>query len=180
MKTRLTLNLTDAQAETVDWLLNRKGIRHQDRDPRDTVGQLLLDYAREVRGHAEHVTNLRRAQHELRIELDAMRRERDGVAKALQAERANRRNDRARHAALRASLDNARKMIERVRRSRDRYRELAARAEAALLRARPSDDLGSLERRLRLALRKKGFTLPPRRNQPVRKQRSPNRRKTPG
>ena len=180
MNTRLTLNLTDAQAETVDWLLHRKGIRHQDRHPRDTVGELLLDYAREVRGHAEHVTNLRRAQHELRIEFDAIRRERDGVKKALNAERANRRNDRARHAALRAGLDNARKMIDRVMRSRDRYRELAARAEAALLRTRISDDLGSLERRLRLALQKKGFTQPPRRNQPARRRRSPNRRKTAG
>ena len=180
MKTRLTLNLTDAQAETVDWLLERKGIRHQDRHPRDTVGELLLDYAREVRGRDEYVANAQRKQHELRIELDAMRRERDGVKKALEAERANRRNDRARHAALRASLDNALKMIERIRRSRDRYRELAARAEAALLRTRPNDDLGSLERRLRLALHKKGFTLPPRRNQPARKQRSSKKRKTAG
>ncbi|MDE0343876.1 MAG: hypothetical protein OXK82_12055 [Deltaproteobacteria bacterium] len=180
MKTRLTLNLTDAQAETVDWLMKRKGLPHQDRHPRDTVGELLLDYARELRGRDEYVANAQRTQHELRIELDALRRERDGVKKALDAERANRRNDRARHAALRASLDNARKMIDRVRGSRDRYRELAARAEAALLRTRISDDLGSLERRLRLALRKKGFTLPPRRNQPARRQRSPNKRKTAG
>ena len=117
MKTRLTLRLTPQQSDTLDWLVERKGDRHRDRD---------------------------------------------GVRKALEAERANRRRDRERHAALRASLHNARKTVQRVRQSRDRYRELAARAEAALLRTPPSGDLALLERRLRLALRKAGFELPPR------------------
>ena len=89
-------------------------------------------------------------------------RPRDAVAKALEAERANRRRDRERHAALRASFTNALKTVERVRESRDRYRELASRAEAALLRTAPSGNLGSLERRLGLALHKAGFELPPR------------------
>ena len=162
MTTRLTLRLTDAQADTVGWLMDRKGLRHDERHPRDTIGQLLLDYARVLRDHDEHVENLQRGQHELRVELDAMRRERDGFAAALEKERANRRRDRQRHAALRTGLDRALKTIVRVRSSRDRYRDLVARAVAALLRAAPGDDLGALETRLRLALRKAGFELPPR------------------
>lgn len=180
MKTRLTLNLTQAQAETVDWLIVRKGLRHDERHPRDTVGELLLDYARELRGRDDHLANVHHAQNELRIQLDDLRGERDGVAKALEAERTNRRRDRERHAALRASLRNALKTVERVRRSRDRYRDLVARAEAALLRTRPGDDLGSLERRLRLALRKAGFELPPRRTPPAGRQHSPKERKAAG
>ena len=126
------------------------------------------------------MANLQRLQNELRIQLDAMRRERDGVRKALEAERANRRRDRERHAALRASLGNARKTVLRVRQSRDRYRELAARAEAALLRTPPSGNLALLERRLRLALRKAGFELPPRRAPNAARQRSSKRRKAAG
>lgn len=162
MKPRLTLHLTPEQSETLDWLVERKGIRRQDGHARDAVGQLLLDYARELRGRDDHVANLQHGQNELRIQLDAMRRERDGIAGALEAERVSRRRDRERHAGLRASLGNAIRTVERVRRSRDRYRELAARAEAALLRKAPSGDLALLERRLRLALRKAGFELPPR------------------
>ena len=162
MKTRLTLRLTPQQSDTLDWLVERKGDRHRDRHAREVIGELLLDYARELRGRDDHVANLQHGQNELRIQLDAMRRERDGVRQALEAERANRRRDRERHAALRASLHNARKTVLRVRQSRDRYRELAARAEAALLRTPPSGDLALLERRLRLALRKAGFELPPR------------------
>lgn len=180
MKTRLTLYLTQAQAETVDWLIERKGLRHQDRDPRDTVGEFLIDYARELRGRDDYVANVQHQQNELRIELDEMRAKRDGMAKALEAERTNRRRDRQRHAALRTSLANALKTIERVRRSRDRYRELAARAEAALLRTRTSDDLGSLERRLRRALDKKGFKLPPRRTPPAGRKRSTKKRRDAG
>ncbi len=162
MKNRLTLHLTPEQSDTLDWLVERKGDRHRDRHARDVVGELLLDYARYLRGRDDHAANLQHGQNELRIQLDAMRRERDGIAKALDAERANRRRDRERHAALRVGLRNALKTVERVRASRDRYRQLAARAEAALLRKPPSGELGSLERRLRLALRKAGFALPPR------------------
>ena len=180
MTTRLTLRLTDAQADAVGWLMDRKGLRHDEHHPRDTIGELLLDYVREARGHEKHVENLKRAHHELRIELDAMRRERDGVAKALEAERANRRRDRERHAALRTSLDRARKTIERIRSSRDRYRDLVARAVAAMLRTMPSDDLGSLERRLRLALRKAGFELPPRRTAPAGRRQPLGKRDTAG
>ncbi len=162
MKSRLTLHLTPEQSDALDWLVERKGIRRHDGHARDAVGQLLLDYALELRGRDDHVANLQHGQNELRIQLDAMRRERDGVGKALEAERIGRRRDRERHAGLRASLGNALKTVERVRRSRDRYRELAARAEAALLRTAPSGDLALLERRLRLALHKAGFELPPR------------------
>ena len=160
--------------------MDRKGLRHDKRHPRDTIGELLLDYAREVRGHAAHVDNLRRRQHELQVELDAMRGERDGVAEALEKERANRRRDRERHAALRASLANALKTVERIRSSRDRYRNLVARAVAALLGTAPSDDLASLERRLRLALREAGFKLPPRRIAPAGRQQSRKKRKATG
>ena len=180
MKTRLTLHLTTDQADTVDWLMTRKGLPQVDRHPRDVVGSLLLDYARELRGRDEHLANVQRAQNDLRAELDALRGERDAVAKALEAERANRRRDRERHAALRASLRNALKTVERVRESRDRYRELAARAEAALLRTRTSADLGSLERRLRRALRKAGFEMPPRRTPPPTRQRPPKQRNRAG
>ena len=171
MKTRLTLHLTPDQADTVDWLMRRKGLRDAERHPRDTIGELLFDYARTLRGRDEHLANVQQAQQELRAELDALRGERNTVAKALEAERVNRRRDRERHAALRASLRNGLKTVERVRESRDRFRELAARAEAALLRTRPSADLGSLERRLRLALRNAGFELPPRLTPPTGRQR---------
>lgn len=177
---RLTLRLTDAQADTVGWLMDRKGLRHDERHPRDMIGELLLDYARVLHGHDEHAANLQRGQHQLRVELDAMRRERDGVAEALEKERANRRRDRERHAGVRTSLARALKTIERVRESRDRYRDLVARAVAALLGTRRSDDLGSLERRLRLALRKAGFELPPRREVPARRPQSPGKRGTAG
>ena len=101
-----------------------------------------------LRRRDDHVANLQHGQNELRIQLDAMRRERDtvrksleaerdGIRKALEAERANRRRDRERHAALRTGLRHALKTVERVRVSRDRYRELAARTEAALLRKAP-------------------------------------------
>ena len=162
MRSRLTLHLTPEQSDTLDWLVERKGIRRHDGHARDAVGQLLLDYARELRGRDGHVANLQHGQNELRIQLDAMRRERDGVGQALEAERIGRRRDRERHAGLRASLGNAIRTVERVRRSRDRYRELAARAEAALLRKAPSGDPALLERRLRLALQEAGFELPPR------------------
>ena len=109
-----------------------------------------------------------------------MRRERDGVAEALEKERANRRRDRERHAGVRTSLARALKTIERVRESRDRYRDLVARAVAALLGTRRSDDLGSLERRLRLALRKAGFELPPRREAPAGRPQSPRNRDAAG
>ena len=180
MKSRLTLHLTPQQADTLDWLVSRKGLPKLDHHPPETIGELLLDYARELRGRDDHVANLRNGQNELRIQLDAMRRERDGVRRALESERANRRRDREQHAALRASLHNARKAVLRVRQSRDRYRELAARAEAALLRAPPSGDLALLEGRLRAALRKAGFELPPRFPPSAARQRSPQQRNAAG
>ena len=131
------------------------------------LGQKVLDIHRQA------------LQNELRIQLDALRGERDGVAKALELERANRRRDRERHAALRPSLRNALKTVERVRESRDRYRELAARANAALLRTGPRSDLGSLKRRLRLALHKAGFALRPRGTPPGSTQRPARRNATP-
>ena len=163
MKSRLAVHLTPGQSDAFDRLMARKGVRNTEFHPRDAVGALLLDYDRWLCGRDEQLANIQRSQDDLRAQLDALRGERDGVAKALEAERANRRRDRGRHAALRASLTNALKTVERVRESRDRYRELAARAETALLRTTPSDDLGSLERRLGLALKKAGFDLPPRR-----------------
>ena len=170
MKTRLAVHLTPGQSDAFDRLMARKGVRNAEPHPRDAVGALLLDYDRWLCGRDEQLANIQRSQDDLRTELEALRGERDGVAKALDAERANRRRDRQRHAALRAGLTNALKTVERVRESRDRYRELAARAEAALLRAPPSGDLGSLERRLRRALRKAGFELPPRRTRPPARQ----------
>ena len=176
MKTRLVVHLTSGQSDAFDRLMAREGVRNAEPHPRDAVGALLIDYDRWLCGRDEQLANMQRSQNDLRAELDALRGERDGVAKALDAERANRRRDRGRHAALRTGLTNAMKTVERVRKSRDRYRELAARVEAALLRTAPSDDLGSLERRLGLALRKAGFELPPR----AARQRSSKRRNAAG
>ena len=162
MKSRVTVHLTPAQSDAFDRLMARKGVHNAELHPRDAVGALLLDYDRWLSGRDDQLANIQRSQNDLRAGLDALRGERDGVAKALGAERANRRRDRERHAALRASLTNALKTVARVRESRDRYRDLAARAEAALLRTTPSGDLGSLERRLGLALHKAGFELRPR------------------
>ena len=176
MKSRLTVHLTPGQSDAFDRLMARKGARNAEAHPRDAVGALLLDYDRWLCGRDEQLANIQRSQDDLRAELDALRGERDGVAKALEAERANRRQVRERHAALRASFTNALKTVERVRESRDRYRQLAARVEAALLRTAPSGDLGSLERRLGLALHKAGFELPPR----AARQRSSKRRNPAG
>ena len=44
--------------------------------------------------------------------------------------------------------------------SRAIYRSMALRVEAALRRARPREDLGDLEGRLRRALRAAGFDMP--------------------
>ena len=139
------------QSDAFDRLMARESHRNARRHPRDAVGALLLDYDRWLCGRDEQLANMQRSQTELHTELDALRGERDGVANAL-------------------------KTVERVRESRDRYRKLAARAEAALLRTAPSDDPGSLESRLGLALRKTGFELPPR----AARQRSSKRRNTAG
>ncbi len=43
MKSRLTLHLTPRQSDTLDRLVARKGIRHEDRHARDVIVELLLD-----------------------------------------------------------------------------------------------------------------------------------------
>ena len=53
------------------------------------------------------------------------------------------------------------RLIERIKDSRDYYRDLAARIEAALLGAPVRDDFGDIEHRLKRALRKRGFEMPP-------------------
>ncbi len=92
--------------------------------------------------------------------LDAVRRKRDALRKALEAERATRRRDRKRHAELHNRLRSAQAANRRLSKSRAAYRELALRVEAALLRAPLREDFGALEGRLDRALATAGFRMP--------------------
>ena len=141
--TRLALDLAPRVAGILDSIvrsdLNREP---DDLTRREAVVKLLIDHAAR------------------RDEPAAVRRERDALRKALEAERATRRRDRERQAAVRRSLRNAIAATERLRESRARYRGLALRIEAALLRSSPRDDFDRLEQRLGRALAAAGFEMP--------------------
>ena len=140
---RLALALPPRVAGILDSIVRGELNREPDgRTRREAVVKLLIDHAAR------------------RDESGAVRREPDGLRQALEAERATRRRDRERHAAVRRSLRNATAAAERLRESRARYRDLALRIEAALLRSPPRDDFDRLEQRLGRALAAAGFEMP--------------------
>ncbi|MCY3811200.1 MAG: hypothetical protein OXH15_05340 [Gammaproteobacteria bacterium] len=141
--TRLALDLAPRMVEILDSVARGDlDVEPDDRTRREAVVKLLVDHAAR------------------REEPGAVRRERDALRKALEAERATRRRDRERYAAGRRSLRNAIAATERLRESRARYRGLALRIEAALLRSPPRDDFDRLEQRLGRALAAAGFEMP--------------------
>ena len=133
----------------------RRDYRADDHSRGHAIGEILLkyDHLQLLGERADIKAEADAAQQALRRKLDATSRERDAVRRALDAERANRRRDRERHARFRDSLRGARNAVQRLGESRTTYRDLALRVEAALLRAVPRRDLGGLEGRLARALR---------------------------
>ena len=165
--TRLTVNLTAAQTEALDWIKRGDATyRPDNHHRREAIGGILMDHVHELRGRIDREGSVERAlqalrdeRDALRAEPDALRRERDALRKALEAERKTRRRDRERFAGNRRSLANAIAAGARLTESRDRYRDLAVRVEAALLGAPPSDDFDGLARRLARALRRAGYEM---------------------
>jgi len=176
--TRLTVNLSPAQTEALDWII-RRGDAHyspNDRYRGMAIGGILVQHVQELRERDERNASiervlktlredaapdtLRRERDALLDELGTLRGERDALRKALEAERATRRRDRERHARTREHLRGARHALQRLSESRATCRDLALRVEAALLRAAPRRDLGNLEGRLDRALRAAGFAMP--------------------
>ena len=141
--TRLALDLAPRHAAILDSIVRGDlDGEPDDRTRPEAIVKLLVDHAAR------------------REEPDPVHHDRDALRKALTAERAARRRDRERHAAVRRSLRNAIAAAERLRESRARYRDLALRIEAALLRSPPRDDFDRLEQRLGRALAAAGFEMP--------------------
>ncbi len=116
-----------------------------------------------------------------RDEPGPVRRERDALRKALEAERATRRRDRERHAGVLVQLRSAKFAVARLSDSRAAYRDLALRVEAALLHAPPRADFRGIETRLRQTLAASGYRMPAadpatsRRSGPTPRQNAPGR-----
>ena len=158
---RLVLELTPRVAEVLDWIVHvDRNFEPDDFTRRRVLVDLMLDHARKLRERAPGASGNDGAYHAPPDELAALRRERDALRKALEAERALRRRDRERYADMRRQLVNGRAAVARLRESLAKCRDLAVRVEAALLRAPVRADPGSLEDRLRRALRGAGFSLP--------------------
>ena len=158
---RFMMELTPSVGETLDWIVRvDRNDEPDDFTRRRVLVDLMLAHARQLRegGHREAAAE--QARPPQRDELELVRRERDALRKALEAERATRRRDRERYAWIRGSLQNARAAVARLGKSRARYRDLALRVEAAVLRVPARDDPSGLEDRLRRALRHAGFSLP--------------------
>ena len=186
---RLTLELKPPVVESLDRLVRAQWNEEPSEWTRCAVFiNLVLERARQL-GDGVHSKDgaADRAQHPHRDDLESVRRERDALRRALEAERALRRRDRERYAGIHDTLRNGRAAVVRLGESRARYRELALRVEAAVLRAPARDDPGGLEDRLRRALRDAGLSLPDSRiparsaadsRAPPRDNSPPQRRKT--
>ena len=159
--TTLAVHLSQTQIEILDEIMSgRRDYHFDDHSRGHAIGEILLKH-HQLLGERDHRKAEVEAAHEaLRDQLVAVIEERDAVRRALDAERATRRRDRERHARVHDSLRGARNALRRLGESRATYRDLALRVEAALVRAPPRHDLGSLEGRLARALRAAGFTMP--------------------
>ena len=123
---RLTVELKPHVAEKLDSVVRADW----NEEPEDwtrcaVLVNLLLERARQLAegGHREAGAQQARQPH--RDDLESVRRERDGLRKALEAERATRRRDRERYASIHETLRNARAAVARLGESRARYRDLA-------------------------------------------------------
>ncbi|MDE0361182.1 MAG: hypothetical protein OXI74_08455 [Rhodospirillaceae bacterium] len=157
----LTLGLSPRVREALDWIV-RGDSNHEpdDWNRRCVLVDLILDHARQLRKGTHRQAGDEAAHPEHREQLDAVRRERDTLRKALELESANRRGVLHRLIASRTKLANALGVASRLRASRDRYQDLALRIEAALYNACPRNNVRGLERRISVALQDLGRILP--------------------
>ena len=159
----LTLGLSPRVREALDWIVRGDSTHEPDDwNRRCVLVDLILDHARQLREGTHRQAGDEAAHPEHRKELDAVRRERDALRKALEVERANRRGVLHRLSAARTKLNNTLGVAGRLRASRDRYQDLALRIEAALYNACPGNNVRGLERRINLALQDLGRILPAR------------------
>lgn len=157
----LTLDLSQDMVDVLDWLVRGDDdYEPDDFSRRQTINELMLGRARQLREDAHDAAGAGRANRPQRDELETLRRERDALRKALEAERATRRRDRERNAVVLAQVRTARSAVARLSDSRAAYRDLALRIEAALLDAPPRSDFRGIETRLRQKLSAAGFTMP--------------------
>lgn len=173
---RLTLQLKPHVAESLDRVVRAEWNEEPDDWLRSAVlVNPMLARARQLRDGDVG------AQQTQGDDIESVRRERDALRGALEAERAVRKRDRERQAGSHAGVRNARAAMARLSQSRAGYRNLALRVEAALLDAPPRADFRGIETRLRQALAASGFRMPaadpptspgsgptPRRNAPAR------------
>ena len=158
---RLALELTATAAQALDAVVRADMHAEPDDWSRCAVlVNLLLARARQLGDGANGEAGVGGVQQAQRDDIESVRRERDALRGALEAERATRRRDRQRQAGAHASVRNARAAVMRLSKSRAGYRGLALRVEAALLNAPPRPDFRGIETRLREALAASGFRLP--------------------
>ena len=159
----LTLDLPQELVDIIDRLVREDGkYITEDFGRCQAIAKVLLEHDNRSRQGGHRNARAAEAGKAGRDELAALRRERDALRKALENERATRSRDRdrKRHARSHDRLQSAQAAVARLSDSRATYRNMALRVEAALLRARPREDLGGLEGRLRRALRTAGFEMP--------------------
>ena len=157
----LTLDLQQELVDIIDRVVREDGkYTTDDFGRRQAIAKVLFEHDNRSRQGGQRNAGAAEAGKAGRDELTALRRECDALRKALENERATRRRDRKRHAKSHDRLESAKAAVARLSDSRATYRSMALRVEAALLRARPREDLGGLEGRLRRALRAAGFDMP--------------------
>ena len=158
---RLTLDLQQELVDIIDRIVREDGkYITDDFGRRQAIAKVLFEHDDRSRQSGHRNAGAAEAGKAGRDELAALRRERDALRKALENERATRGSDRKQHARSHDRLQSAQAAVARLSDSRATYRSMALRVEAALLRARPREDLGGLEGRLRRALRSAGFGMP--------------------
>ena len=158
---RITLELKPPVAEALDRVARTEWNEEPSHWTRSAVFiNLVLKRAWQLSEEADPEAAAGKTQNGQRDESGPVRRERDALRKALEAERATRRRDRERHAGVLVQLRSAKFAVARLSDSRAAYRDLALRVEAALLDAPPRSDFRGIETRLRQALAASGFSMP--------------------
>ena len=158
---RLTLELKPHVAESLDRVVRAEW----NEEPNDwlrcaVLVNPMLARAWQLRDGVDGEAGAGGPQQAQGDDIESVRRERDALRGALEAERAVRRRDRERQASSHAGVRNARAAMARLSQSRAEYRDLALRVEAALLDAPPRADFRGIETRLHQALAASGFRLP--------------------
>ena len=171
---RLTLDLQPLHLRLLDWMMSGDDSYVPDDSHRAAaIADLLLDHAHQFEHRNDAAVDDRDSLRRLRVELDAVREDRDKAVKEVARQRETISAFRSTVDAGRRHLANAMATTTRLRESRARYRDLLIQIEAALTGSRSSDNYDGLDRRLRRALRDAGFGMPPR---PRRPQEAPVRK----